>query len=305
MKLPASGRIRERITAIGSAHCPVYIIRGQGKSLMVDAGVSLLGPRYLASVRDLVGDAGRLDYLFLTHSHYDHVGSAGYLKRHLPGLTIGAHERVAGLLRKASVLEALNGLSDLHTELLKYNPAGEDLTIRPFEIDLVLRQGDEIDLGGLTCRVCETPGHTRDSLSFWLPESKSVFPGEACGVLRTGTAGKLHVEFVASFDDYVSSLKLLGALEPEVICLAHNWVLTDEDAPEFLQHSLAETFRYRELVEHYLTTTNGDIDKTIQELARIEFDPREAALPPAAAYMTNLAAQVKHIAELRAGRAAV
>ena len=304
-RLPAKGRVHERIAAIGTASCPVYVVQGREKSLLVDAGVSLLGPRYLASVQDLLGDAGRLDYLVLTHSHYDHIGSAGYFKRHLPGLKIGAHERVAGLVRKASVLEAINGLSNMHDELRKYNTAGENLAVRPFEIDLVLKQGDEIDLGGLTCQVYETPGHTRDSLSFWIPEIKALFPGEACGVLRTGRERKLHVAFLASFDDYVSSLRLLSALQPEIICLPHNWVLTGDDASAFLELSLAETFRYRTMVESYLTATNGDLDKTVLELARIEFDPHEAALPPVAAYMTNLAAQVKHIAHLRARHAAV
>ena len=163
--------------------------------MMIDAGVNLLGPRYLSSIKDIFGDTDQLHYLFLTHSHYDHVGSAYYLKRHIPGLEIGAHERVAGLLQKPSVLEMMNRLSGNHVELLKYNTAGEDLTLHPFAIDITLKQGDEFDLGGLTCRVYETPGHTRDSLAFYFPEIKALFPSEACGVLQGETGSRCRLSF--------------------------------------------------------------------------------------------------------------
>jgi glyoxylase-like metal-dependent hydrolase (beta-lactamase superfamily II) len=299
MKRPAEGRVHERITAIADVVYPAYIVRGQKRSVMIEAGLNLLGPCYLEAIEDLFGKTGWLDYLFLSHSHYDHVGSADYLKRHLPGLQIGAHERVAGLMRKPSVLERLNRLSLSHVEIPQYNPGGEDLTLHPFDIDLPLGQGDEFDLGGLTCHVCETPGHTRDSLAYFIPEIGALFPGDACGVLRTGPDSPLQVEFVASYRDYVHSLELLIALEPRIICLAHNWVLTDDDAAEFLEHSLAETFRYRELIESYLDAANGDVERAIRDMARAEYEGKGTILPPPAAYMTNLAAQVKHIAACR------
>jgi glyoxylase-like metal-dependent hydrolase (beta-lactamase superfamily II) len=298
MKQKAKGQVHERITAVAGASYPAYIMRGDKKSLMVDSGVNLLGPLYLSSIRDSLGDAGPLDYLLLTHSHYDHVGAAGYLKRHIPDLKIGAHERVADLMRKQSVLETMNRLSTSHAELLKRNTAGEDLTLRPFVIDILLKQGDEIDLGGLTCCVHETPGHTRDSLSYYFPEIGALFPGEACGVLRTGRGDRLQAEFVASFEDYVDSLERMIALKPEIICLAHNWVLTHEDAASFLKRSLAETFRYRELIESYLNAAGGEVEQAVQDMARAEYSEDGIGLPPPASYMANLTAQVKHIAEI-------
>ncbi len=299
MKQPAKGRIHERITAIATASYPAYIVRGDEQHLMIDAGLNLLGPRYLASIEDMLRKGGQLDCLFLTHSHYDHVGSAGYLKRHLPGLKIGAHERVAGLVRKPSVLETMNRLSMDHAEFLKQGSADEDLTVQPFDIDIILKQGDEFDLGGLTCRVYETPGHTRDSLAFYFPEIRAMFPGDACGVLRADRENGLQVEFVASYQDYVDSLRLMTALEPEIVCLAHNWVLTHKEAAEFLERSLAETFQYRELIESHLKAANGNVEQAIQDMTRAEHDASDSTLEPSAGHLANLAAQVRHIAELR------
>jgi glyoxylase-like metal-dependent hydrolase (beta-lactamase superfamily II) len=296
MKQQAKGQIHERITAIPNAWYPTYVIRGEKKNLMIDAGVNLLGPRYLTSIKDIFGNIDQLHYLFLTHSHYDHVGSAHYLKQHIPDLRIGAHARVAGLLQKPSVLEMMNRLSANHVELLKYNTAGEDLTLHPFEIDLHLKQGDEFDLGGLTCRVYETPGHTKDSLAFYFPEIKTLFPSEACGVLQGATGSDMQVEFLASYQDYIDSLKLMISLKPEIVCLGHGWVLTHEDTEDFFKRSLSETFRYRELIESYLDAADGDIEKAIQDMAYAEYDVKGGILQERVAYMTNLSAQIKHIA---------
>ena len=267
--------------------------------MMVDAGVNLLGPRYLSSLGDILGDPGLLDYLFLTHSHYDHLGSAYYLKLHIPSLRIGAHERVAGLLQKKSVLAMMNQLSGYCAELLPANTAVEDLTLRPFAIDLRLKQGDEFDLGGLTCRVYATPGHTRDSLAFYVPQIKALFAGEAVGVMQAETGADLQVEFLSSYEDYINSLKLLITLKPEIICLAHGWVLTGEDGTDFLRQSLAATFRYRVLVESYLDAAGGNVERAAREMAHAEYDVKGSIFQERTAYLTNLNAQVKHIAELR------
>lgn len=299
MKQQAKGQIHERITAIPNSWYPVYLVRGDHKNLMIDAGVNLLAPRYLSLIKDILGDAGYLHYLFLTHSHYDHVGSVNYLKRRIPGLQIGAHERLAGLLQKPSVLDMMNRLSLSHAALLKYNTSGEDLTLHPFEIDILLKQGDEFDLGGLTCRVYETPGHTRDSLSFYFPEIKTLFPSEAVGVLQGETGGEMQVEFLTSYRAYIESLKLMISLDPEIICLAHGWVLTHKDAADFLKNSLAETFKFRELIESYLNAADGDVEKAIQNMAHAEYDVKGGIYQERAAYLTNLSAQVRHISGLR------
>jgi 2-aminobenzoylacetyl-CoA thioesterase len=300
MKLPARGQIDRRISAIAGSSYPAYIIQGDTASVMIDSGINHLAPLYLAALTEFFGDPGRLDYLFLTHSHYDHAGSAAYLKRRLPGLKIAAHERVAALAQKESALETMNRLSLSHKELLRFNPSGEDVALRPFTVDLVLKEGDELDLGGLTCRVSEVPGHTRDSLAFYLPELKALFPGDATGVLREGESGWIQVAFVASYEDYVASLRRMISLEPDMVCLAHNWVLTGADAGEYLRRSLTLTFEYRDKIERHLDQAGGDVDLAAREILREEREADGGAFEPSAGYLTNLAAQVRLIAGLRA-----
>ncbi len=298
MKQLAEGQIHERITAISNPGYPVYIIKGQEKNFMIEAGINLLAPHYFALIKDILGDAQYLNCLFLTHSHYDHIGSAYYLKQHIPDLRIGAHERLAGLMKKPSVLDMMNRLSRNHVEFLQYNTVGEDLTLHPFEVDIILKQGAEFDLGGITCRVYETPGHTRDSLAFYFPEIKTLFPSEACGLPQSETNSSIQVEFLSSYQDYIESLKLMISLKPEIVCLGHGWVMTHEDATDFLERSLAETFQYRDLIESYLNAANGDVEKATREMAHVEYDIKGGILQERIAYTINLSAQIKHIAGL-------
>jgi glyoxylase-like metal-dependent hydrolase (beta-lactamase superfamily II) len=300
MRLRAEGRIHEHITAIASVAYPGYIVQGDRTNLMIDAGLNLLGPRYLAALSELFGNAERLDYLLLSHSHYDHLGAACYLKRHLPSLQVGGDERLAGLLQKPSVLEMMNRLSGSHVDLLKSCSCDEDLSLQPFSIDMALKEGDELDVGGLTCRVYEVPGHTRDSLAFYFPEIGALFPGDACGVKEGEAANSLRVEFLASYQDYLDSLERMIALKPAVLCLGHGWTLTGEDAADFLERSLVETARHRELIERYLDAADGDAERATREFGRDEYDIKGGIRQKRPAYMTNLAAQFRHIAELRA-----
>jgi glyoxylase-like metal-dependent hydrolase (beta-lactamase superfamily II) len=302
MRLSAEGPLNERITAIASKAYPGYVVQGDNARLMIDAGLNWLGPVYLSSLRGLLGAAGQLDYLLLTHSHYDHVGSASYLKAHLPGLRLGGHERVAGLLQKPSALELMNRLSDSHTKLREAaaTAAREDLTVTSTELDLALKEGDELDLGGLTCKVYETPGHTRDSLSFHFLELDALFVGDACGVLETEPETHVRVEFLSSYQDYLDSIERIIDQAPRMLGLAHRWVLTGDDVKDFLELSAAETVKHRLLVERYLDAAGGDIDKAFEQLGHDEYDVKGTVRQERAAYMTNLAAQVRHIAGLRA-----
>jgi glyoxylase-like metal-dependent hydrolase (beta-lactamase superfamily II) len=303
MRQKAEGRIHERVTAIGSVAYPGYVIQGEGETVMIDAGLNWLGPRYLLALKEVLGEPERLGYLLLTHSHYDHVGAASYLKRHLPALKVSGHKRLADLLQKPSALELMNRLSDSHVELRREARAecdsDGDLSIQPLRLDRSLREGDELDLGDFDCRVYEVPGHTRDSLAFLFPEIGALFVGDACGVLEAGPERSVRVEFLSSYQEYLDSIERIASLRPKMLCLAHRWVLTGGDVGDFLELSAAETVRHRDLIERYLDAAGGDVERAIRELGHDEYDVKGGIRQERAAYMTNLAAQVRHIAGLR------
>jgi glyoxylase-like metal-dependent hydrolase (beta-lactamase superfamily II) len=300
MKLQADGNFGEWITVGGNHFYPGYIIKGKERRLMIDAGINLMGPAYIASLEKIFGDKNVLDYVFATHSHFDHLGSISYLKRKLPKLRAGAFARVGTLMKKKSVLDLMTFLSDLQRGFFQDIVGDEDVRIEPVDFEFSLKEGDRFDLGGVTCEVYEAPGHTGDSLVFFIPEIRALFAGEACGIPQRDKDGDIQVEFLSSYDDYVSSLNKIIGLQPKLLCMGHMWIFTDDDAAEFLQQSLAATPIYRKLIETYLDAANGDIDCALQSMAKKEYDEKGTILQPRESYIQNLKAQVRHVALISA-----
>jgi 2-aminobenzoylacetyl-CoA thioesterase len=298
MKQLAAGKINEHIHVAANPSYPAYIIRGKSKNAMIEGGINMLAPLYLKSIREILGEGIGVDYLFITHSHYDHLGSAGYLRSRIPGLKVAAHERVSPLLQKESVLAMMNRLSEIQRGLFRDVAGDEDLAIRPMTFDLSVKEGDEFDLGGLTCRVYGVPGHTRDSLAYYIPEIGALFPGEAAGVPQGKDGNEPQVEFLSSYDDYLVSIERMMSLNPRMICIGHGWVLTGDDATSFLRKSHAATAVYRALIEGFINDAGGDIERAIADMARKEYDEKGTIFQERNAYLTNLTAQVKHIAAM-------
>ncbi|MFC9971796.1 MBL fold metallo-hydrolase [Spirillospora sp. NPDC127200] len=71
-----------------------------------------------------------------------------------------------------------------------------------------LAEGDVVTTGGLELRVMEIPGHTDDSVAFWLPADRAVFTGDTIlGYGSTVLEGRLG--------DYLDTLDRLRAFAEE------------------------------------------------------------------------------------------
>ena len=92
----------------------------------------------------------------------------------------------------------------------------------------------------------------------------------------------MQVEFLSSYQDYIDSLKLMISLKPE-ISLPGPRLGADlmKMRRIYFKRSLAETFRYRELIESYLDAADGDVEKAIQDMAHAEYDVKGGILPGA------------------------
>jgi len=299
MKKNSEGILHENITVAGNLLYPGYVIKGRKKSLMIDAGINLFGPLYLKTLDRILGSYQNLDYLFVTHSHYDHLGSLPFLKDKINNLKAGGFSSINTLLKKDSVLEWMNNLSDIQRESFKDIVGKEDVKIKPVNLDLNLKEGDLIDLGDLTCKIYETPGHTKDGLSYFIPEIKALFPGEVIGVPDWQTGEQVEVEFLSSFQDYLNSIKKLIKLKPKYIGMGHKWFFSDEDSSLYLEKSYQATLEYKKYLEKHLEKVNGDIDQAKNIIAKEEYDLPQTRFQERNAYLANLTAQLKHILSLK------
>ncbi|WP_341926541.1 MBL fold metallo-hydrolase [Nocardioides psychrotolerans] len=129
------------------------------------------GPSIMSHLDAVAEEAGEVAVVLLTHHHHDHAEAAREFA-----------ERVGCGVR------ALDPAYRLGSE--------------------GLADGDVVDADGLELRVIGTPGHTADSLSFFLPAEAAVLTGDT--VLGRGTTVVAHPD--GRLGAYLDSLDRLHAL---------------------------------------------------------------------------------------------
>lgn len=295
----AKGDINDQIAIIGHPVYPGYVLKTENINVMIEAGLSFMGPAYLQSLNSVLGDHNNLGCLLVTHSHYDHMGALPYLARQIPNLETAGPGLFNYLMQKESVLNTMNRLSDQLKDYFKdiFDGNGQDVNITAITLKTVLKEGDCFHWGDLSLEVFETPGHTKDHLSFFIPEMGILFPGEALGN-PAGDGRQVKVEFVSSYPDYIQSIEKLTALKPRIIAMSHLYFYTDDDAGVFLEKTYKETLAYRELIEQYLNDGNGDVESAISLMVKHEYDDKGTILMERNAYIANVTGQVKAISVL-------
>jgi glyoxylase-like metal-dependent hydrolase (beta-lactamase superfamily II) len=136
-----------------------------GEAVLVDPGAEL--PRLLA-LREPGG--WRINRLFLTHGHIDHVGAAAEA-REATGAPLTLHADDVPWLARLPQSAELFGLGEVRIPTLDGPHA----------------DGEVVRVGRLEARVLHTPGHSAGSTCLWFPTERVVFTGDT---LFAGSVGR-------------------------------------------------------------------------------------------------------------------
>ncbi len=290
-----TGKLTDFFYVLGMRHFPTHLLLG-GRPVLFEAGVSCLGPLYVTEIRKILGQT-EPEILFLTHVHFDHCGTAAFLQQSFPKLKIAASRRAAEIVRRPNAIDAIRQLNQMTFSWVEAEAPGlaEDIPFKPFKVDLMLADGDCIEIDkGLSVHIIETPGHTWDALSYYIPEKKLLVAGEAVGCMDP--TGFIYTEFLVDFEAYIHSIERLARLEVEILCQSHHQMFTGTDARDFFGHSIQAAEEFKRRVDQLLNEENGDMPKVAARIKAEEYDPQPGPKQPEQAYLINLAAKVKHLA---------
>ena len=93
---------------------------------------------------------------------------------------------------------------------MKEELQGQDTSFTALPVSLRLKEGDSVKLADATLDVFETPGHTKDCLSYFWKEKGILFCGEAAAVYADG---HFHSVFLSDYANYINSIHKIIADE--------------------------------------------------------------------------------------------
>lgn len=194
-----------------------YIVKGAEKTALIETCHLTFFDQYLDNIRQ-VCDPAQIHYIILNHCEPDHSGVLA---------------RLTALCPKAQILVSQAGSLYL-----------KNITNQPSLPITVVKDGDQVDLGGKTLQFISAPFlHWPDSMLTWCPEEKVLFSCDVLGAhycepytFDTNMAypAKYEEAFKGYYDaifgpfpSYVQNgLTKIKALDVETVCNSHGPVLT-------------------------------------------------------------------------------
>ncbi len=289
-------RITDNLTLIGNWNLPAYLVIGKDRVVMVDAGPVSMAPAFMEEMPAALGS--RLPELVVfTHSHFDHIGGAPYLKRHMPALKFGGHEYVFYVMGRPGARRVMEGLNRRMTdpELIRERLVNADFDYSVITGDVILTDGEVIDLGGgVTVTAMATPGHTQDSMSYLVGPDEIVLTGEAIGIVP---GDELYVgpEFLTSYEDYVASINKVAAARPRRVLTGHHAQAYGDEVERLIAAALRDAAELKDKIERYLAEEGMDEGRVIERVKKEEYLTARQGKQPEEAYLLNLKAQVRMI----------
>ncbi len=148
----------------------VSIISGM-EVCLIDTGVASAEEvifDYLRTIDRKVSDISRI---ILTHSHPDHIGATRAIKMET-GCSVAVHSAEKAWIENVEFQAGERPVPGFHS-----------LVSGSAAVDRALEDGDIIDLAcGLKLQVLHTPGHSKGSVSLFLPGYNILFSGDAVPV---------------------------------------------------------------------------------------------------------------------------
>lgn len=294
MRRRSAGRVHDRLWYLGREESGVYLLEGDSSSLIVSGGMSYLAPMVFSQLRAFGIDEERIGKLLILHAHFDHVGLVPFFRRRYPALEIIASKRGWEILRMPKGIDTINAFSRLVAERMGVTGCleGRDLEWRDDVAGEAVSEGDEIDLGGMTVRVIETPGHSSCSLSAYCPEIRALFPSDGAGIpyeqaiIPSGNS---------NFTQYQKSLKKLEPLAVEILCADHYGYVTGPEAADYISRSIDAAAEKRALIEAVYRRTRS-VDETVKELVAEIYANHPAYFLPPEIYAGVYRQTVRHVA---------
>lgn len=216
----------------------VFLAVGKTNSLF-DAGLACCADR-MAEKIEAVLQGRTLDYVFLTHSHFDHVSGIPRIREIWPKVKVFIAPHGKEILDKPSARKRMRTLNEAAAE--SYGMPGPQYRDEDLYADDILTDGQVFLLDEWKVTAVETPGHTRDSFSFLVEREgctqKILVCSETAGAYAKGAF--ISPCFLLGYRMSMESMKKMQRIGADLLLVAHTGFALEDSAEESWKRYFAD-----------------------------------------------------------------
>ncbi len=171
-----------KIIQLLSGRSNVFLLTNGIRNGIIDTGIARNWARLDNSIKSL--NINRIDYLILTHTHFDHAANAKRLRQDY-GASVIVHKDEADFLSagKNEMASGTNFILRLMTTLVARRILNA-LSYEPCEYDVTVDSGYDLTALGFNAYIMHTPGHTKGSVSVIVDDEIAVVGDAMFGVFK-------------------------------------------------------------------------------------------------------------------------
>lgn len=203
------------ITRLLSGRSNVFLVTNGEKNILIDTSIRLLWPKLEKRLHSL--NIGRIDYLILTHSHFDHAGNARRIKERFDAKVIIHRDEATNLATgDISVPLGTNFVTRVIVNLLAKSFASK-LRCEPCQYDFLADTIFKLDDFGFNAYIVHTPGHSPGSVSVVVDDEIALVGDTMFGVF----SGSVFPPYAHDINQMIRSWGTLLETNCEVFLPSH------------------------------------------------------------------------------------
>jgi glyoxylase-like metal-dependent hydrolase (beta-lactamase superfamily II) len=231
----------EDVTGYSGGECHLIM---SGKTVVLrDTGYDFGADRALEKIKAVLGGR-RIDYILLTHSHYDHATGTGKIKRQYPGARVVASRYAAEIFKREGARRVMKELNEVAAK--RAGVYGNADAIDELDADIMVQDGDVLRLNDMTVRVVGSPGHTKCSVCYFFEEERLLVACETLGIAPTYPV--LQPCYVIGYKMTRDSIEAARKLDPKHVFIAHYGLIPDGDVCTYFDRAAEAAKRVKDIV---------------------------------------------------------